>query len=188
MELLLGTTRGDRMAQAPLERATALAVLRGIAQTLSAAHHAGVIHRDLKPDNVFVSQDVRTIKVLDWGIAFVRDGRGERFTGLGLALGTPEYLAPEQARGVEVDGRADVYSLGVVAYELFARRVPFEGSTAVDIAVQHLQDPPSPIWPSTPEIPERLEALIMTMLAKDRDHRPDIDAVDRELAAVAASL
>jgi serine/threonine-protein kinase len=143
------------------------------------------VHRDLKPDNLFVTADDR-IKVIDWGIAFVRPETGVRLTRGGLLLGTPKYIAPEQARGLEVDGRADVYSLGVVAYELLSHRLPFDGPTDVDIAAQHVTAAPPTLSEAWPECPARLEGLVMRMLAKDPAERPGLDEVERELGAVEA--
>ena len=179
MELLTGATIAERLAGEEITAARAVAWLRAIAATLAAAHHVGVIHRDLKPDNVFVT-DAEEVKVLDWGVAFVRPAAGEtRFTRAGLMLGTPRYMSPEQARGLEVDGRADVYSLGVVAYELLTGRVPFDGASEVEVAAQHLLDDPPPLDGA----PAPLADLVMRMLAKDPARRPTIDDVGRELAA-----
>jgi serine/threonine-protein kinase len=188
MELLEGRTLAQIADAERIEPLRALAWLRQVAQTLSAAHSIGVIHRDVKPDNVFVGVDGR-VRLLDWGIAFHQTAaRDPRFTQGRLLIGTPTYIAPEQVRGLEVDGHADVYSLGVMAYELFTHRLPFEGLSDVDVAAQHVLAEPPPLHETWAEAPPRLESLILCMLAKDPDRRPDIDDVDRELAAIAPLL
>jgi eukaryotic-like serine/threonine-protein kinase len=185
MELLRGATIAQIADRELVEARRAVRWLRSVARTVSTAHAAGVVHRDLKPDNLFVTADDR-IKVIDWGIAFVRPESGVRLTRGGLLLGTPKYIAPEQARGLEVDGRADVYSLGVVAYELLSHRLPFDGPTDVDIAAQHVSAAPPPLSAVWPECPPRLDALVMAMLAKEPAERPGLDEAERELGVVEA--
>jgi serine/threonine-protein kinase len=186
MELLEGRTLAQIAESEAITPLRALAWLRQVAQTLSAAHSIGVIHRDVKPDNVFVGTDGR-VRLLDWGIAF-HQSQDARFTRVRLLIGTPTYIAPEQVRGHEVDGHADVYSLGVVAYELFTHTLPFHGLSDVDVAAQHVLAEPPPLREAWPEVPPALEALVLCMLAKDPGRRPDIDEVDRELAAIAPLL
>jgi serine/threonine protein kinase len=188
MELLTGRTLAERLADAPMEALDAIDLLRRIAGPLATAHHHGIIHRDLKPDNVFLCDDGR-VKVVDWGIAYVSPGEGRsRLTRTGLVVGTPAYMAPEQARGIDCDSRADVYALGIVAYELFAKAVPFAGDSALDILVQHITLPPPAMRTAWPGIPVRLERLIMAMLNKSPAQRPPIELVDLELAAIRAEL
>jgi serine/threonine protein kinase len=169
MELLDGSSLAQVLDDTTVEPVQALVWLRQVANTLATAHALGIVHRDVKPDNLFIGVDGR-VHLLDWGIALERP----RVTEDSLVLGTPEYIAPEQARGLDVDGGADVYALGVVAYELLAHRLPFD-------------DPPSlgTVWP---DAPPRLEGLVMSMLAKEPARRPEIDEVERELVTIAAAL
>ena len=160
----------------------ALTIARQIASALSAAHQLGIIHRDIKPDNVLLAGTGpdESAKVLDFGIAKVKVGffgggdHVARRTGAGV--GTPQYISPEQAlgrRGDELDGRADLYSLGVVLYEMVTGRLPFESDTAMGIILHHLQTLPTPPHELRPDlgIPEPLSAVLLRMLDKDRDRR-----------------
>ena len=187
MELLRGRTMAEIADAELIEPLRAIDWLRQIADVLAAAHSIGAVHRDVKPANLFVGDDGR-VRLLDWGIAFQRAPARARLTQSRLFLGTPTYIAPEQARGLEVDGAADVYSLGVVAYELFSHHLPFEGPTDVDVAALHVLADPPPLGVAWPEVPPRLEGLVMCMLAKDPERRPSIGDVDRELAAIAPLL
>jgi len=168
-----------------------IAILRQICDALIAAHGAGVIHRDLKLDNVFLidgpDPETPRVKLLDWGIAKVID-TDIHHTIDGQLVGTPQYLAPEQARGAAVSGKTDVYSLGVMAYELFLEELPFEAETAAEIMTMHLRvAPPLPseLWP---DIPPALEHLLLAMLAKRPEQRPAMVEVARALDAIAADL
>jgi len=188
MDLLDGETIAEILDRELVVPRRAVGWLRQLAQVLAAAHRQGAIHRDLKPDNVFVSAQADQVKLLDWGIAFVRAGNDPRLTRGGLVLGTPIYIAPEQARGLDVGDRADIYSLGVVAFELLTHRLPFDGPTDVDLAAQHVLADPPPLGEVWPDAPPRLDALVSAMLAKDPERRPDADEVDRELAAITPLL
>jgi len=185
MELLRGSTVAELLDRERIEPRRTVRWLRSVARTLGAAHGVGVVHRDLKPDNIFITVEPERVKVIDWGIAFVRPDTGVRVTRNGLMIGTPTYIAPEQARGLEVSGRADVYALGVVAYELLSRRLPFDGPTDIDIAAQHVLAEPPPLSEAWKDVPPRLESLVMSMLAKHPEERPTIDDVEHELAALA---
>src|SRR6185503_16685189 len=155
-------------------------------------HAANIVHRDLKLDNVFLidnAEDPGTprIKLLDWGIAKVISN-DVRHTIEGQLVGTPQYLAPEQARGGAVSPQTDVYSLGVMAYELFLEQLPFEAETSAEIMAMHLRaTPPQPseLWP---DIPRALEALLLAMLAKDPDARPSMLTVAHSLEIVRDEL
>jgi len=191
MELLEGESLADRLDRGRLSPFEAIALLRQICSALAAAQTRGVIHRDLKPDNIFlVQQNRRTVvKVLDWGVA--RSSRLARgITGEGALVGTPEYMAPEQASGGQVGAATDVYSLGAMAWEMFLESVPFDAETAIEILSQHITktpELPSTLWP---DIPPALEKLLLRMLAKRPADRPSVseildvlDEVEEELQA-----
>ena len=163
-----------------LRRAVTLA--RQVASALAAAHDLGIVHRDIKPDNILLAGTgpSESAKVLDFGIAKVKEGffgEGDHVaTRTGAVVGTPQYLSPEQAlgrRGDELDGRADLYSLGVVLYEMVTGRLPFESDTAMGVILQHLQTPPTPPHEVRPDlgIPEPLSAVLLRALDKDREKR-----------------
>jgi serine/threonine-protein kinase len=190
MELLEGMTLDELLSEKErLSIEHAIPILRGIARALDAAHAAGVAHRDLKPENVFITFDddgKPATKILDFGIAKLFDEtRGVR-TQTGTPMGTPKYMSPEQARGVGVDHRTDVYSFGVMVFEMLTGRVPFDGSAAMDILVKQITEPPPAPSSVSDAVSPALDAPILRMLAKDAADRPKTlqEAVD-ELAAAA---
>jgi serine/threonine protein kinase len=168
-------------------------ILLQICNAVSAAHAAGVIHRDLKLDNVFVTEaadqpgGVR-IKLLDWGIAKVPGEYDIRQSAEGQLVGTPRYLSPEQASGNDVTPKADVYSLGVMAYELFVEQLPFDAETAAEVMMMHLRSTPSPPSELWPFIPPQLETLLLSMLAKSPADRPTMAEVMHRLEETRAEL
>ena len=131
------------------------------------AHRHSVIHRDFKPHNVIVD-DAWHAKVTDFGIA--RAGASE-MTETGSIMGTAQYLSPEQAQGHAVGATADLYSIGVMLYEMLSGRLPFEGDSAVSVALKHLSEPPTPISQLRPDVHPALESVVMAALAKDPAHR-----------------
>src|SRR4029079_5893791 len=174
-------------AERPIAPREAIDLLIEICDALSAAHAAGGVHRDLKLDNSFIvaTQDPLPprVKILDWGIARVLQ-QGQHHTVEGQVIGTPAYLAPEQARGAPVTPKSDVYSLGVVAYRLLLGRLPFDADAANEVVAMHLLMPPPPPRSVWPQIPRSLEALLFAMLAKAPEDRPTMrDAAHRFLAA-----
>jgi tRNA A-37 threonylcarbamoyl transferase component Bud32 len=180
MEWLGGEDLKTRLARGPLTVADTCDVLDGIARALDAAHAKHIVHRDLKPDNVFlhkVDDGPLMVKLLDFGIAKLLKSRpGAEKTQTGNMLGTPRYISPEQARGIDVDHRADIYSLGVMAYEMLAGRPPFQGETAMDLVIKHLGEPPPPLSQFA-KVPKGLEHCVMRMLAKDPAQRPSLEEV-----------
>jgi len=180
MEWLQGEDLKVRLARGPMTVADACDILDGIARALDAAHAKGIVHRDLKPDNVFLHQNDNgplMVKLLDFGIAkLVRVTPGTEKTQTGNMLGTPRYISPEQARGIQVDHRSDIYSLGVMAYEMLAGRPPFQGETAMDLVVKHLGEAPPPLSQFA-KIPRSLEQCVMRMLDKDPVARPSLEEV-----------
>jgi len=185
MERLEGVPLGMRCDEGKILPDQVIHILLQICDALIAAHAAGVVHRDLKVDNIFLTDS--GVKVLDWGIAKVISN-DPRHTIEGQLVGTPQYLAPEQARGAPVSPATDVYSLGVLAYELFLEQLPFEAETSAEIMAMHLRaapPPPSELWP---EIPPALEELMLAMLAKAPDARPSMLSVARTLEHVKDEL
>ncbi|HET7224672.1 MAG TPA: AAA family ATPase [Candidatus Eisenbacteria bacterium] len=181
MELVPG---GTLRAAGPLPLPTLLDVARQLAQALAHAHGRGIVHRDVKPENIMLVQDGEhtLAKLADLGIAHA--AQGTRLTSDGAILGTAAYLAPEQALGSALDGRADLYALGVVLYEQVAGRVPFEGD-ALAVISQHLYAPVTPPRTFRPGLPAALEGVILRLLAKDPAQRfADAAALDRALATI----
>lgn len=140
-----------------------------ICSALDFAHRAGVVHRDVKPDNVLFSDD-GTLKVADFGIAKAAYASGD-ITTTGSILGTVTYISPEQAEGREPDARSDLYSVGVLAYELLTGRPPFQGETDVATAMMHLRETPVPVRALKPQVPRQLDSIVMKALAKDPAQR-----------------
>jgi serine/threonine protein kinase len=180
MEWLRGEDLKTRLARGPMTVLDACDILDGIARALDAAHAKQIVHRDLKPDNVFlhrVDDGPLMVKLLDFGIAkLVRVTPGTEKTQTGNMLGTPRYISPEQARGIQVDHRSDIYSLGVMAYEVLAGRPPFQGETAMDLVVKHLSEAP-PQLGNFAKVPKSLEQCVMAMLEKDPNRRPSLEEV-----------
>lgn len=146
-------------------------VARDVALGLGAAHRRQIVHRDVKPQNILVGRD-GSIKLTDFGIASVyKDINDERLTTTGMTLGTVQYYAPEQAQGEIVNPAADVYALGIVMYEMLTGRTPFDGDTPVAVAMQHIQDIPTPPTQFNPNIPPPLENIIMRCLEKTPEMR-----------------
>jgi eukaryotic-like serine/threonine-protein kinase len=143
--------------------------LSQICDGLAAAHDAGVVHRDLKPGNVLVGER-NAIKVIDFGLAKATAVEG--LTATGALLGTPHYMAPEQIRGKNVDARADIYSLGALAFHLLSGRPPFGGDNAIAVGFAHLSETPPALRTLRPEIPEALEQMVARALAKEASDRP----------------
>jgi len=157
---------------AAMPRTRVVHIVRQILAGLDHAHAMGLVHRDLKPENILIDDEDR-VCIVDWGIAVLRDARPEeaRLTTAGLVLGTPMYMAPEQARGEVVDQRCDLFALGVIVYELLAGVPPFEGS-GVDVIVANLtQEPPSIATRAGIEVDPALEAFARRLMAHRADGR-----------------
>jgi len=187
MEYLDGAPLSELERRGRLEPRAALEILLQLTDALQCAHDRGVVHRDLKPDNVFLVQRSGRpdfVKLLDFGIAKLRDlsaslpGR----TAAGLIVGTPEYMAPEQCDDGAIDARTDVYSLGVIAYELATGRLPFEGRTLTQLLLAHLRQKPRPPSELAPELDRGLERAILRALEKDPAAR------HQDMAAFGAAL
>jgi serine/threonine-protein kinase len=180
MERLSGASLGARVDDGPVPHADAFVILLELCDVLRAAHRTGVVHRDLKLDNVFVCDQPfagdKRVKLLDWGVAHIE---GEEDPFRGLIAGTLTYVAPEQIRGDALTPAADIYSLAVIAYHLVCRRPPFAAKTDLELIHLHLRaEPPRPniAWPS---IPRELDDLLVAMLAKAPEDRPTLDEIER---------
>lgn len=163
----------------PLRMPEVFRIASQIADALQAAHDVGIIHRDIKPDNVMLRRD-GYVKVLDFGLAKVAEKQTEveltlssvsSLTEAGLVMGTVNYMSPEQARGLNVDERTDIFSLGVVIYQMIASRLPFEGATASDVIASILNSEPPPLARYSPDAPEELEQVVAKALAKKQEER-----------------
>ncbi len=167
MELVEGTDlRRYLRSRGVLDIDRAVIIAHDVALGLGAAHRRGIVHRDVKPQNILVGRD-GSIKLTDFGIASVyKDINAERLTTTGMTLGTVQYYAPEQAQGEIVNPAADVYALGIVMYEMLTGRPPFDGDTPVAVAMQHIQDIPLPPSHMNPNIPPALEEIILRCLEK----------------------
>ena len=172
MELLRGQTLADRLEEGPMTLEEVVAVCVPAARALAHAHAEGIVHRDVKPENIMLVQRSHgrwTVKVLDFGIAKVEEN--DSMTKTGQAIGSPMYMSPEACRGEDVDMRADVYSFGVVLYLMFAGRVPFMDENILKILQMQVSSPVPPPTTFAPNLPYEIEAVIMKALAKNVDDR-----------------
>lgn len=181
MELLEGRTLREILSrEAPIETARAISMMLQASEAVAAAHEAGIIHRDLKPSNILVTQSAdqpAVVKVLDFGIATVTAGQLDDEEAPALAqtnavIGTPRYMSPEQYNRSELTPAADVYSLGVILYEMLTGMAPFTGSTPAEIAQKHANDPPHSPREIVAAIPEDVERIVMDALEKQPFDRP----------------
>ena len=175
MELLNGQSLAS-LLHAPVPLAVAGPVLLQCCRALQAAHERQIVHRDLKPDNIFLISQMgkkNFVKLVDFGIAKLVDPAQAGLTEAGALIGTPEYMSPEQAAGksAEVGRRSDVYSLGVVMYQLATGRVPFRGASTAETLVMHMQEEPEPPRTYEPSVPEAYERIILKALEKKKDDR-----------------
>ncbi|HJQ34871.1 MAG TPA: protein kinase [Pyrinomonadaceae bacterium] len=191
--IVMELVRGESLRQllkreGRLGAARAVALMRGVCAGVGAAHRRGIVHRDIKPDNVIVSPEdddnPERVKVVDFGIAKIRDVAAEStLTEAGSMVGTLFYMAPEQCKGEPLDARADVYSLGAMLYEMLAGSPPFTAPSITSIILKHVHEPPPPL-PADLGVPPALAAAVMRALAKDPDQRPrDATEFSREIQA-----
>jgi eukaryotic-like serine/threonine-protein kinase len=183
MEYLDGRTLKELLvARGPTPIPVAIDYARQILAALGFAHRNGVVHRDIKPHNVSVASDGR-LKVMDFGIA--RAGTSQ-MTETGSIIGTAQYLSPEQAKGAPVGPASDIYSVGVVLYEMLTGSVPFTGDTPLEIAMKHLSTTPEPPSERRPDVPHELDSIVLRALAKNpADRYPSAEAMDADLARAA---
>jgi eukaryotic-like serine/threonine-protein kinase len=181
MRLIPGQSLEERIAQGKLPTADAARIALECARALAAAHAVGVVHRDIKPANILLDANGNAT-VTDFGISLVTSRPAREL--LGSTAGTPHYMSPEQSLGEQVDGRADVYALGVVLYEMLAGSRPFTGRNATEVVAQHISAPVPKVSDREPETPVALVRLVERMLAKDPAGRPTAAELVKELTAV----
>ncbi|HET6891886.1 MAG TPA: protein kinase, partial [Pyrinomonadaceae bacterium] len=176
-EYIEGETLRQRMATAPVKISEALEVGIQVVSALCAAHEAGIVHRDIKPENIMVRRD-GIVKVLDFGLAKLTEPKTITSesptlfqTIQGMVMGTAYYMSPEQARGLAIDARTDIWSLAVVVYEMISGRLPYEGPTSSDVIAAILDRDPTSLLKHSPETPKELEWILTKALRKDRDER-----------------
>jgi beta-lactam-binding protein with PASTA domain/predicted Ser/Thr protein kinase len=189
MEYLEGRSLKERIvSEGPLPISAAIEVVRQVLRAVGFAHRRGIVHRDIKPHNVLLAQDGPgdgdpRFKVTDFGISRTA---ASQMTEAGSIVGTAQYLSPEQARGGAVDQRSDIYSVGIVLYELLTGKLPFTGETPLEIAMKHLSEVPKPPSSVRPEVPDDLDMIVLRALAKDPEDRfQTAEEMERELARVA---
>ncbi|MFN0122254.1 MAG: protein kinase domain-containing protein [Blastocatellia bacterium] len=180
-KLIEGETLRERIAAARLPLNDALDIAVQVATGLNAAHEAGIVHRDIKPENIMLRPD-GLVKVLDSGLAKLTEPHTPGLeaqalaiagvsTATGVVMGTPRYMSPEQVRGMKVDERTDIFSLGAVLYEMLTRHAPFEGATPGDVIVSILEREPSPVSRYAEGIPAELDRVVQKALRKEREER-----------------
>lgn len=169
MEKINGRTLKDIIEkEAPLSEKRIIYYAKQVAKALQTAHIHGLVHRDIKPANILITNDDK-VKVVDFGIAHVSTEATITYTS--SILGTVHYISPEQAKGMRLDSRSDLYSLGVVLYELATAQVPFDGDSPVSIAIKHIQETPKPVIELNPNISKQLSTVISNLLEKEADNR-----------------
>lgn len=185
MEYFPGHTLADELKQdSVLDWNHARHILLQITAALAAAHREQVVHRDIKPANILINQD-GLVKLVDFGIAAASGNAETRLTRTGMVVGTPTYLAPEQVLGKPVDNRTDIYSLGIIMYQMFAGKPPYTGEDAMSLMYQHVQGEAEPLYKVNPKISRTLSAIIMKAMARDPDKRyQSMDELHERLAMI----
>jgi serine/threonine-protein kinase len=192
MALVEGPTLAKKMyedGQLPIDEVRR--VLREVADALAYAHGRGVIHRDIKPDNILLDKESGRAMVTDFGIArAIQEGADSRLTATGVAIGTPAYMSPEQAAGDrEIDGRTDLYALGVVAYQMLAGRLPFQAGSTASMLMKHITERPTAVAELRGDCPADLAAAVMSLLEKEPENRvPNAAALTRALSGDASAI
>ena len=172
MEHFEGRDLGSVMRQeGPLSVERTMFIVQQVLDGLEAAHATGIVHRDIKPANILVGEG-DFVKLVDFGLAMVAQSTRSRLTQSGILVGTPEYISPEQITGQEVDGRTDLYSLGIVAYEMLSGRLPFAGTNAVNVLFQHLESDVEPLDQVAPHLPPAVCEFVMSCMSRMAGDRP----------------
>jgi serine/threonine protein kinase len=169
MRYMNGGSLSDRIKAGGLTMDDASRILGAIAPGLDEAHSNGIVHRDIKPSNILFDKRGNPY-ISDFGIAKLSQAQSGNVTGSAI-IGTPAYMAPEQAQGTEVDGRADIYALGIILFEILTGKQPYEADTPMAVAIKHITDPVPHIRQTNPQLPESMDAIIQKAMAKDKTHR-----------------
>jgi serine/threonine-protein kinase len=176
MELVKGESLRSMMRnEGRLDYLRTVNIVRQVCGAVDAAHRGGVIHRDLKPDNILIEivHNTERVKVLDFGIAKLREAKTDAFlTQAGTIIGTPQYMSPEQCQGKPLDPRSDIYSIGILLYEMLTGEVPFDGESTLQVVYNQLHASPRPLMELSPHVPAQLAKVIMRALEKEPDQRP----------------
>jgi serine/threonine-protein kinase len=192
MEYLEGVTLKDLIrSKGPLPLQIGLSIAKQMCNGLEAAHLQGVVHRDIKPQNVLILPETGELKIMDFGVARISEVKGEAsgLTAAGAVVGTPDYMPPEQVQGQPADFRSDIYSLGVVLYEVFTGELPFRGDTVAGILLGHIQKAPPPPRTLNPGLAPALEALILRCMEKSPARRyPRVGDILADLANISSSV
>lgn len=186
MQHLEGRTLAElQRAGEQLSLPDVLRIGREVAEGLAAAHARGLVHRDIKPDNIFLQEPGGQVRIIDFGLARTGDEEGGDVTIDGAVVGTPAYMSPERVEGRALDAKSDLFGLGVILYEQLANRLPFEGSSLVSMLASISRGSPPDVRTFAPDVPANLASLVMRLIAHDKADRPaDADAVAAELAAL----
>jgi serine/threonine-protein kinase len=192
MEYLEGVTLKELVrSRGALPLGVALSFAKQMCHGLEAAHAQGVVHRDIKPHNMLILPESGELKIMDFGIARPPQigGQDPALTTAGTVMGTPDYMSPEQAQGRPADSRADIYSLGVVLFEALTGKLPFQGETATQVVIAHVQQPPPSPRSLNPRLPPRLDAAVLRCLEKDPARRwQKVDDLAEVLSAVSTGV
>ncbi len=190
MELLEGESLGTTLSRGPMTYQRALPIMVQIARALARAHDFEVIHRDLKPDNIFLctrGDGTDLVKLLDFGIA--RSMQDARLTGQGEVFGTPQYMAPERITSIDAGASSDLYAIGIIFFEMLTGQLPFEAADIPSFFLKHLKEPAPPVRKFAPDAPVQVEKLILSLMAKDPGLRPvDAHRMHNDLLAICAEL
>src|SRR5215212_7187617 len=169
MRYMNGGSLSDRIKAGGLTIEEAIKILSAIAPALDEAHSKGIVHRDIKPSNILFDKRGNPY-ISDFGIAKLSQAQAGNVTGSAI-IGTPAYMAPEQAQGEDVDGRADIYALGIILFEMLTGKQPYEADTPMAVAIKHITDPVPHIRNTNPQLPEAIDAIIQKAMAKNRNER-----------------